>query len=236
MVQVSELSFSSLEGEPIFSDFHLQLERGGILCIVGGPATGKTLLLRLLCREIRPQHGQILIDNCNITRLSPERFQGLRARIGVMPQYAQPLRRRTLSDNLSFKLRAFGLLPKTAALKVKEILLTVGLDESRDRYLEELSTGEARLFQLALAIGHDPVLLLIDDPICGLSEREGERVLSALHHVQQRRRLTVLATSRTVSIAETLGAPTIRLISQIKKADSKAGPESLLSTSQPAEG
>jgi len=225
MVQVSELNFSSPEGEPIFSDFHLQLERGGFLCVVGGPATGKTLLLRLLCRELRPQHGQILIDNCNITRLSPERFSRLRSQIGIVPQDPQLLRRRTLAGTLCFKLRALGLAPEMTGPKAQEILQAVGLFESRDRHLEELAPGEARILQLALAICHDPVLLLIDDPIRKLGSSEAERLLAVLKYIQQRHRLTVLATSREPSVAEVLGTAVVQLMLRAQETAPEVAPE-----------
>jgi ABC-type methionine transport system ATPase subunit len=217
MVQISELGFSSPEGVPIFCDFHLQLERSSLLCVVGEPGTGKTLLLSFLCRELRPQRGQILIDNCNILRLSPERFQRLRYRIGIVPQHPQPLLGRTLSGNLCFKLRTLGFSAADATQRARETLQAVGLSAQDDRPLLDLSPGEARVFQLALAICSDPILLLFDDPTRRLSAPDDERVLTALRSIQQRRRLSVLVTSRTPAVADSLGASLVPLTLPVQR-------------------
>lgn len=217
MVQISELSCSSPEGVPLFCDFHLQLERGNLLCVVGQPGTGKTLLLSFLCRELRPPRGQILIDNCNILRLSPERFRRLRFRIGVVPQQEEPLLHRTLAGNLRFKLRALSFSAANATQRARETLQAVGLSAQEDRYLSNLSPAEARIFQLALAICSDPALLLFDDPTSRLGASESERLLAVLRSVQQRRRLSVLVTSRTAAVADALGAPLVSLKSPAQR-------------------
>ena len=80
MVQISELSYASPQEKPIFSDFHLRVERGRTLCLVGEAGVGKTLLLSLLCREQWPTRGQILVAGRNIVRLSPEQAAPLRLR------------------------------------------------------------------------------------------------------------------------------------------------------------
>lgn len=211
MVQISELSYASPQKEPIFSDFHLRVERGSLLCLVGEAGVGKTLLLSLLCREQWPTRGQILVAGRNIVRLSPEHFQHLRYQIGVVPQRPQPPLQRTLTALLRFRLRALDCPTAELEPRINGTLRAVGLSAQRDRPPAELAPGERRVFQLALALSSDPLLLLFDDPTSGLSPAEGRQVLETLRQVQQRRRLTVLATSRLSKTAELLDAPLVEL-------------------------
>jgi len=211
MVQISELSYASPQEKPIFSDFHLRVERGSLLCLIGAAGVGKTLLLSLLCREQWPTRGQILVAGRNIVRLSPENFQRLRYQIGVVPQRPQLALRRTLEALLRFRLRALGFPLAELEPRINGTLLAVGLSARRNHSPAELTPGERRIFQLALALSADPVLLLFDDPTLGLSPSEGRQVLAVLRQVQQRRRLTVVATSRLAQTAELLDAPLLEL-------------------------
>lgn len=194
MVQISELRHSNAEGKPVFRDLNFRLHRGEWACIFGKSAEAKALLLPLICGELRPDHGQILVDDRNVSRLSPEKRRRLRRRIGIVPHDLEPLHRRTLSGGLTFQLRALGAAKEEAARRAQEVLELVGLNESAERPVRGLDELERRLFRLALALVHDPVLLLLEDPLAGLSPADRVRYLKVLSDIYLRKRLSILMT------------------------------------------
>jgi cell division transport system ATP-binding protein len=202
MVQISELYLRDAEGRTVFEDLNLRLARGEWAFIIGPAGSGKTELIKLICRELLPQRGQILVDGRNIVRLSPEKLRGLRRRLGVVLKGMPPIVRRTLVGNLIFKLRVLGFGRQDAELRARKSLALVGLEGSAERRPPELSMIEMRLFQLALALSHDPCLLLLDDPFAELELPERVRLLKVLEDLYLCGRLSLLVTAEDAELAE----------------------------------
>jgi ABC-type ATPase involved in cell division len=175
MIQVSELHFSTEDGIKILEDVHLRADQGELMVILGPAASGKSLLLGLLGAQIPPQRGQILVHGRNVARLGPEKILTLRRRIGVVPQGFVPLPR-TVHENVAFKLRALGNYREQAEEKVLYALETTGLIRQQGVDARELSSINRIRLGIALAICHDPLLLLIDEPFEGLAEDEKAEV------------------------------------------------------------
>ncbi|MCS6936391.1 MAG: ATP-binding cassette domain-containing protein [Candidatus Bipolaricaulota bacterium] len=203
LVQVSELRFTTPQGQTVLEDVHLRVEHGEWVCVVGPPGAGKSLLLKLLVRECEPQRGQILVDDKNITRLRPNRLGELRRRLGIVPQDPTPLQR-TVFDALVFKLRVLGFAPDEAEERADNVLKLLQLvsDEDNDRLISELDAPQQKLCFLALAVCHDPVLLLFDEPFEGLSEDGAQRVLDGLTRLYEGKRLAILMATRCLSWAQ----------------------------------
>lgn len=195
MIEVSELSFYTAEGRAIFEDLHLRVEMGEWVILLGPRGSGKTTLLKLLWGELKPHRGQILVDERNVTRLSPGKLLQLRRELGIIPEEPLILSQETVFAGLTFKLRALGLGAGEAAKKAEETLELLELAHLAGRAPRELKPVEQALAQIALAVCHDPILLLADEPCRGL-EKDGTRtVLQALDRLHRRKRLTILLTA-----------------------------------------
>lgn len=179
MIQVSELHFSTEDGVKILDDIHLRVDQGELLVILGPAASGKSLLLGLLGAQIAPQRGQILVHGRNVARLGQDKMLTLRRRTGVFPQGFVPLPR-TVRENVAFKLRALGNYREQAEEKVLYALEATGLIRQQGNDARELSSVDRIRLGLSLAICHDPLLLLIDEPFEGLSEDEKAEVARLL--------------------------------------------------------
>lgn len=206
MVQVSELSFVTAEGRMILDNVHLSIARGDFVFLVGPAGSGKTTLLKLLCHELTPQRGQILVDDRNITRLSKGKILQLRQRLGIVPQNPKELTRRTVYGNLIFKLRSLGLSKEEAASKASKTLELVGLTKKRDQSLPELGEPEKRIAYIALAISNDPVLLLCDEPFANLKADDAFAILETLKQIHKRERMTILVATHEAALTKSSGA------------------------------
>jgi ABC-type branched-subunit amino acid transport system ATPase component len=142
------------------------------LAIVGPNGAGKTTLLNLLAGVLHPTVGAIRFQGQTITRLSPWRI----ARLGMVKTYqvVRPFRSLTVEENLAL----FGKLRGAADLD--RILGITGLSEVRDRTSGELPFGLLKRLELAKGLAARPDLLLLDEPIGGLSRAEAQGLVSAL--------------------------------------------------------
>jgi ABC-type ATPase involved in cell division len=203
MVQVSELSLSDAEGRGIFMDLHFRLNRGEWACLCGRPGLGKSLFLRILMGQCKPDHGQILVDERNILRINPEKLRQLRRRLGVVLEDHASFGNRPLRETLLFKLRALDFSEEDADQRADAVLDLVELNGKADQLPESLGESERELFALALALSHDPVLLLLDEPLQKISSSsEKEKYLEVLERIHLRKRLTTLMTTDSESFAD----------------------------------
>jgi len=196
IIQISELNFTTREGRRILEDVHLSVMRGELVGVVGPPGAGKSLLLDLLAGEAKPRTGQILVNDRNVTRLSRTKLLRLRQQLGVLPQHPVWPRRLSVEEALRFKLGWLGLSSRQAERKVEEVVSLLALGSLRGQGFPELNALERRTAYLALALCHDPVMFLCDDPFSELGEEGALTFTRGLATVHQQRGLTTVLASR----------------------------------------
>lgn len=144
------------------SDLSLDLRPGEVIGLVGANGGGKTTSLRLIGGVLKPDRGTGTVLGMDVDQAAGR----LAARIGYMPQRAALYENLTISENLLFRARIYGLPNPRAA--VQEALGRYGLTERRTQRAGTLSGGWLRRLQMAAALIHDPDLLLLDEPSAGL--------------------------------------------------------------------
>ncbi len=166
----------------------IQLHRGEIVGIVGPNGAGKTTLFDLVSGFLVPDSGQVLLEGHDITRLKPQRrarlglarsfqdarlFGGLTVHQTVCVAIDRPLRPwDPITEMLYFPnvLRA----ERKLGTRADELIAMMGLDDYRDKFVSDLSTGSRRIVDLACQIGIDPKVILFDEPSSGIAQRETE--------------------------------------------------------------
>jgi ABC-type branched-subunit amino acid transport system ATPase component len=142
------------------------------LAVVGPNGAGKTTLLNLIAGWLHPDSGSIRYEGREITRLPPWRI----ARLGMVKTYqvVRPFRTLTVEENLGL----FGKLRGTAS--IDRILGATGLTEVRDDLAGALPFGLLKRLELAKGLAARPDLLLLDEPIGGLSRGEAQALVTSL--------------------------------------------------------
>ena len=177
----------SFGGLRVTANVSLTVEPGERRLIIGPNGAGKTTLFNLITGELAPDSGSIVLFGRNITRLASRR----RAHLGMARTYQiiTLFPRDTILRNVTFSL--LGLSPlrwnpiidldrqRHLTARARDALTRVGLAHIADRLLSETSYGERRRVEIAMALAHNPKLLLLDEPFAGLSvdERRGVREL-----------------------------------------------------------
>jgi len=174
----------------------LEVRRGEILGFLGPNGAGKTTTLRMLCGLLRPDSGRIEIDG---VPLSPGRTAGLHA-IGLSPQAIVIWEMLTVLEQLVFMGRAYGLTRADARARADALIAAFGLEDKRHRLGRTLSGGLQRRLNIALALVHDPPIVLLDEPQAGLDPQS--RVLVRDYIRSLRGRVTVVVTTHDMDEAE----------------------------------
>jgi ABC-2 type transport system ATP-binding protein len=135
-------------------DVSLEVPAGTVAAVVGGDGAGKTSLLRALAGTVRPAAGTV-------------RRPGVR-RLGYVSAGSGVWADLTVAENLDFAGRAYGLEADRLGWRVSGLLERTGLTEARDRLAGQLSGGMRHKLAFAMAVVHEPDLLVLDEPTTGL--------------------------------------------------------------------
>jgi D-methionine transport system ATP-binding protein len=211
MIQISELTFAARDRRRILENIYLSVERGEVLGIIGETNAGKTLLMELIQGFAKPQSGQILVNDRNVTRLSLGKLQQLRQNLGVVPQNPVWPKQLNIEESLKFKLSWLGLTPRQVERKVDEVVALMALDSLRMQHFEDITPLEQRTAYLALSLCHDPVLLLCDSTFDELDEDSTNTLSLMLGRIREQRNLTIIVTGQQQAPMQTLTDRLIQL-------------------------
>jgi len=169
-------------------DVSLQLHEGEILGIIGPNGAGKTTVFDLISGFLTPDSGTILLDGKDVTRLRPQK----RALLGLARSF-QDARlfgaltvHQTICVALDRPLRYWDPIPamiyfptvvvaeRRLGRQADELIAIMGLDDYRDKFVSDLSTGSRRIVDLACQIGIEPKVILFDEPSSGIAQKETE--------------------------------------------------------------
>jgi Cu-processing system ATP-binding protein len=152
--------------ECAISDVSLTLKSGSISALVGPNGSGKSTLLNVLLGLIRPNKGQILVNEQVVANSKRCTSLELRSRIGYLPEAV------AFSENLTGLqvLRFFGNAHGVARGRVTDILKKVGLLGASKRSVRGYSRGMKQRLGLGISILHEPELLVLDEPTGGLDQ------------------------------------------------------------------
>lgn len=148
---------------------------GELLGLFGPNGAGKTTLFNLVAGSLFPDEGTIKLFGADITRLPAHR----RARLGIGRtfQIVRPFRALSVLENLLAAVPSGGAQGRNDAHSARALLRRVGLDERADDAAGDLTLGMLKRLEVARALALSPRLLLLDEPLAGLTNRESVELL-----------------------------------------------------------
>jgi lipopolysaccharide export system ATP-binding protein len=156
----------SYSGRKVVKDVSLEVNQGEIVGLLGPNGAGKTTSFYMIVGLIRPNGGQIFIDDTNIT--SFPMYKRAQIGIGYLAQEASVFRKLSVEDNILSVLQLTTLSKKEQQDKVEVLLDEFGLNHIRKNRGDLLSGGERRRTEIARALATDPKFILLDEPFAGV--------------------------------------------------------------------
>lgn len=146
----------------------LDIPAGENMVIIGYSGTGKSVLLKCIIGLLRPDRGEVLVDDAAVQEMDREALAALRARVGYVFQSAALFDSLNVGDNIRLGLRRRGMSEEEMDQRVRESLDVVDLAGTDGKFPAELSGGMRKRVGVARAIALRPSYLLYDEPTTGL--------------------------------------------------------------------
>jgi polar amino acid transport system ATP-binding protein len=173
-----------------FGDLHvlrgvdLQVDRGGVVCVIGPSGSGKSTLLRCINLLEPPDAGHIYLEGTEITAHTSRDIDFVRRRVGMVFQQFNLFPHMTAGRNVSIAQRmVLGRPREEADAKSRALLERVGLHDKLFEYPERLSGGQQQRVAIARALAMDPHVMLFDEVTSALDPELVKEVLDVMREL-----------------------------------------------------
>ena len=194
MIHLQNVSKVYSNGAVGLNDVSLTIEKGEFVFITGNSGSGKSTFLKLLLKEIEPDHGKIIINNKEITKLKRKQVPYLRRDLGIVFQDFRLLPNKTVYENVAFAMQIVGASSREIRKNVPMVLGLVGLARKARCYPNELSGGEQQRTALARAIVNNNPILIADEPTGNLDPATSWEIMNCLQDINKRGVTIIMAT------------------------------------------
>ena len=177
-------------------DLNLQVNEGEVFGFLGPNGAGKTTSINMMCGLLKPDAGRVMVHGAPIAGGRAD----VRARVGVCPQDVVIWERLTCLEQLQFVGQMYGLAGREARRRSERLLDELDLAEKRDRQAHTLSGGMKRRLNLALALVHDPDIIVLDEPEAGLDPQSRVKVREYIRSLARAK--TVILTTHNMDEAD----------------------------------
>jgi ABC-type multidrug transport system ATPase subunit len=177
------------------NDIHFTVNKAEILAVMGPSGSGKTTLLKCLIGEILPTEAHIEIDGYDFY----ENFSKFQKHLSYVPQDDLLFSNLTVFDNLYYcgRLRLPHLRQKDVLIKrIDNILNQIGLADKKNMVVgsvddKHLSGGERKRLNIALELLSEPLIVVLDEPISGLSSKDSEKIIEMLIELKEQGKIII---------------------------------------------
>ena len=199
MIEVKNLG-KNFKKNIAVEDVSMHLDEGESVGLLGPNGAGKSTTISMISTLLPPTKGTVKYNWKDVLK-EPEK---LRPILGVVPQEIALYEELSAYENMKFFGKVYGLSGKKLEEKIQETLDLVGLKERQKDTVETYSGGMKRRINIAVALMHDPKILIMDEPTVGIDPQSRNYILEMVRKLNRERGLTVLYTSHYMEEVEKL--------------------------------
>ena len=201
----------SHNGIKTLSNINLEVKKGEFIYFIGKTGVGKSSLLKVLYGEIPISNGEAKILDVNLLKIKEKKIPFLRRKLGIVFQDFKLLPNITIEENLEFVLKATEWKEKKLIeARISEVLNKVKLENTTEKYPNELSGGEQQRVAIARALLNNPEIILADEPTGNLDPATSKEIMSLIKEINTTG-TTVLIATHDYDIISKFPEKTIRI-------------------------
>mgnify|MGYP003335716035 FL=1 len=185
----------SYRSRKVVDKVSIEVNQGEIVGLLGPNGAGKTTSFYMIVGLIKPNSGQIFLDDTDITKFPM--YQRAQNGIGYLAQEASVFRKLSVEDNIRCVLQLTNLSAKEQSDKTEALLEEFGLTHIRHNRGDLLSGGERRRTEIARALATDPKFVLLDEPFAGVDPVAVEDIQKIVAHLKSKN-IGILITDHNV--------------------------------------
>jgi phospholipid/cholesterol/gamma-HCH transport system ATP-binding protein len=214
IIEIKDLN-KSFGNNHVLVGFHLYLNEGENLVVMGKSGSGKSVMIKCLIGLEQPDSGEIVIMDKNMNDINSEDLDEIRTEVGFLFQGSALYDSMSVRENLEFPLRRhtkkFGVIEDTTPL-VMEALDSVGLGNTIDLMPNELSGGMKRRIALARTLILKPKIILYDEPTTGLDPITSKEIIMLMKSIQEKYKTSSIIITHDIDCARVIANRMILLI------------------------
>ena len=195
MVLRADNLLKKYKSRTVVNNVSVRVEQGEIVGLLGPNGAGKTTSFYMIVGLIKPNGGQIFLDDQNVTELPM--YKRAKLGIGYLAQEASVFRGLTVEENILAPLEMRGIPKQDRREKVEKLLEEFSLTHVRKSLGMVLSGGERRRTEIARALAVDPRFVLLDEPFAGVDPIAVEEIQSIVYRLKKKN-IGILITDHNV--------------------------------------
>lgn len=207
MIEVKHLDkFFDNGARQVLHDISAKFYDGKVNLIIGQSGSGKTVLVKNLVGLFKPEHGEILYDGRDITKMNRNELKGIRKEIGMLFQGSALFDSETVMGNVIFPLMMFSdMTPEEQRERAQFCIDRVNLTGSENKYPAELSGGMQKRAAIARAIALNPKYLFCDEPNSGLDPKTSLVIDELIHDITVEFNMTTIINTHDMNSVMGIG-------------------------------
>ncbi len=201
----------AFDGFKAINGLNLIVEKGELRAIIGPNGAGKTTMMDIITGKTRPDKGEVFLrHDIDLTKKDEAEI----ANLGIGRKFQKPsvFESHTVYHNLELAQKAprgplaaiFARVSPEMEARIEEVLGIIGLSDDRDRMAGNLSHGQKQWLEIGMLLMQEPDLLLVDEPVAGMTDAETEQTAELLKEIAKTR--SVVVVEHDMTFVEQLGS------------------------------